>query len=301
MWWPLEQSHQQTAVTGDSMKTVDTLVTDIYDLFNNGADVSDELIDQLGKDIAETIKQNMASYKTPRKSYLRPSNLGKKARQIYYDIHDYDREELTAPTKIKFLYGHILEHLLLFFSKAAGHTVTGEQTPLSVAGLTGSRDCVIDGMTVDVKSASSFAFKKFKEGKLRDDDPFGYIPQLSYYVEGDKKTDQEEAAFLVIDKTLGHICLSKIDYMDMPNIPKKIESLQEILASGRLPEKCYEDIDEGKSGNRKLGINCSYCQFKEKCWEDSNGGKGLRKFAYSHGVTYLTHVAKEPRVQEVTE
>ena len=43
-------------------------------------------------------------------------------------------------------------------------------------------DCKIDGIVTDVKSASSFGFKKFKDGQLGlVDDPFGYIDQIKAY------------------------------------------------------------------------------------------------------------------------
>ena len=42
-------------------------------------------------------------------------------------------------------------------------------------------DCKIDGIVTDVKSASSFGFKKFKDGQLAIDDPFGYIDQIKAY------------------------------------------------------------------------------------------------------------------------
>ena len=76
----------------------------------------------------------------------------------------------------------MIEELALTVAMAAGHDVKGQQGKLNVHGIKGHRDAVIDGMTVDVKSASPYAFKKFKDGTLRDDDPFGYISQLSSYV-----------------------------------------------------------------------------------------------------------------------
>ena len=81
----------------------------------------------------------------------------------------------------------MIEELVLSLAKASGHKVEGEQSKLNVHGVKGHRDAVIDGMTVDVKSCSSYAYKKFKEGKLKDDDPFGYISQLSSYVYAGKR------------------------------------------------------------------------------------------------------------------
>ena len=63
--------------------------------------------------------------------------------------------------------------------------------------------------------------------------------------------------------------------------------------------KFNQHIEDGKSGNRKLAIGCVYCKFKEKCWSESNEGKGLRVFKYSNGNRYLTQVVKTPDVQEI--
>ena len=67
-----------------------------------------------------------------------------------------------------------------------------------------------------------------------------------------------------------------------------------------MPDRCYSDIPDGKSGNRKLSIGCVYCGYKRDCWSDVNQGKGIRVFKYAHGRRYLTNVAKEPEVVEVT-
>ena len=66
-----------------------------------------------------------------------------------------------------------------------------------------------------------------------------------------------------------------------------------------MPPKCYPDEPDGKSGNRKLAIGCVFCGYRDHCWSDANGGKGLRKFKYSTGIRYLTQVHKTPDVQEV--
>ena len=41
---------------------------------------------------------------------------------------------------------------------------------VKVKGVQGHMDCVIDGEVIDIKTASGFAFKKFKDGTLREDD-----------------------------------------------------------------------------------------------------------------------------------
>lgn len=57
-------------------------------------------------------------------------------------------------------------------------------------------------------------------------------------------------------------------------------------------------MEDGAYGNRKLGVECSYCPFKVDCWQDVNDGSGLRKFIYSSGPRWLTVVKKEPNVME---
>ena len=47
-------------------------------------------------------------------------------------------------------------------------------------------DSKIDGEVVDVKTASSYSFKKFEQGTLNEDDPFGYVTQLTGYEEHEK-------------------------------------------------------------------------------------------------------------------
>lgn len=274
------------------MTKIDTLVQDIYSLFENGKDCKEVNTKALGESIANVVSERLSGYKEVKSPYLRLSMIGKPDRQIYYDIKGFQREPLSPNTKLKFLYGDLLECLLLFLAKEAGHTVEGEQDLIVVNGVKGHRDAKIDGITIDVKSASSFSFKKFENGSILFNDPFGYVSQLSAY-------DETGGAFLVIDKQNGHICLSKVDKDSTIDVVKRIDDINAMLDKDVPPERCYEDLEEGKSGNRKLGIECSYCPFKFTCWKDSNEGKGLRVFAYSTGVKFMTKVVKEPKVEEV--
>lgn len=281
------------------MADISTLVEDIYGLFlkEGGHRPAPEALEKLGKDIAETIANRMAP--PERKPTLRLSNLGKPCeRQLWYDVNTPELgEPLTAPAKIKFLFGDILELLLLFWAREAGHKVEGEQDELIVHGVTGHRDCIIDGRIVDCKSASTYSFKKFASGGLRVSDPFGYLPQLSSYYTaslGDERLlDRDRGSFLVIDKTLGNICL---DTYKLSKVEEKyVQRKKDVVASNKPPARGYEDEPEGKSGNYKLGVNCSYCEFKSACHP------GLRKFAYSYGPVYLTRVVKEPKVAEIVD
>jgi hypothetical protein len=281
-------------------KSLSNLADDIYQVLSEGHEVSDAEATEFGTEIATLIKDRLEERLKPAREFtLRMSNIGKGARQLWYDKR-YGREEHLPPfTIFKFIYGDIIESLLLFLARISGHSVTDRQAKVVVDGIPGSIDADIDGVTVDVKSASNHAFRKFANGTLAEDDPFGYMEQLAGYAEG-RDTD---GAFLAANKETGHIAylpVSREELQRTINVRERIKYLKEAVESDVEPERCYSDVEEGQSGNRKLGVNCSYCPHKSRCWSDSNGGLGLRTFLYSSGPVFLTKVMREPKVKEVT-
>ena len=86
----------------------------------------------------------------------------------------------------------------------------------------------------------------------------------------------------------------------MINAKDRVKHLKNVMRDGKPPVKCYSDVADGMSGNRKLAIGCVYCSHKRKCWEDANGGQGLRVFKYANHNRFLTQVARTPDVQEIT-
>lgn len=286
------------------MKTIDTLVEDIYNLFDPMVTntIDEKELDKHLKEFTKNVTNNIKTVlnEQPRKQRrLSLSSIGKPTRQLWYDRHSSsEARPISSSTRIKFLYGHILEDLLILLSRASGHTVTEEQKQVDVEGIKGHQDCKIDNVLVDCKSASGYAFKKFANNRLADDDPFGYIAQISAYSEGN---NVKEAYFLAIDKQHGNLALTRVHDLEMIDAKERVKYLKNVLESKTVPDRCYSDIPEGISGNRKLAIGCVFCPHKRECWSDVNNGKGLRAFKYEKGTTYLTHVAKEPRVQEIID
>ena len=228
---------------------------------------------------------------------LRMSNIGRPARQLWFEKNKpLDNAKPSAATQMKFLYGHLLEEILLMIVRAAGHTVTDEQKEVELNGIKGHMDCKIDGEVVDVKTASKYAFSKFKNGGLHDDDPFGYIPQLAAY---EKAEDTCKGGFLVINKEGGDLWLHKPEDLSKPNIETLLSTLKKKLDSTLMPPVCYAPVEEGKKGNMKIHKNCVYCPYKFECFKDSNNGKGLRIFKYANRLEYLTKINVEPRVEEI--
>jgi hypothetical protein len=285
------------------MKKLDTLVEDIYDKLSvldkgEALDLSEEVLEDFGNSMKEALRQ----WATPRPrdtETLRMSNIGKPTRQLWYDMKadNTNKQAMEPHLFIRFLYGHMLEEVVLLLVKLAGHKVSDEQKEVKVSNVYGHMDCKIDGEVVDIKTASSFAFRKFTNDTLKDDDPFGYLAQLSGYEEAEKT---KAGGFLVLNKESGELTMHRPSFFDKPNAKNRIREIKKALKLDTPPARCYTPIPEGKAGNMKLPRGCTYCRHKNECHKDANDGKGLRVFKYSRGLTYLTKVEKEPNVLEIT-
>ena len=284
------------------MKTLDTLIQDIYSSLEGlssgeALNISEEELDLT----LSRMKESILAWSKPREvenSFrLRMSNIGRPLRQLWYESKNTsDPHVVSGSTQIKFLYGHVLEEIVLMLVRMTGHEVTSEQKEVNVSGITGHMDCKIDGQVVDVKTASKFSFNKFKDGSLVNNDPFGYLAQLSGYETAEQT---KEGGFLVINKESGELCLFRPDDLEKPNVKEKIEKVKAAIAVDTPPDRCYAPIPEGKKGNMKLPSGCAYCPYKFECYSDANDGDGLRAFRYSNGPVYFTEVAVEPRVEEI--
>src|SRR5210317_1807806 len=285
-------------------KHISTIATDIKQLISDistgkPANMTEENLNVFLNNIKEAILSwNTSQVKAEKyEGKLRMSSIGKPARQLWYDKHSpKDRKDEDTGLNLKFLYGHIIEHLVLYLAELAGHKIKDQQRKVEVSGVSGHIDSIIDGEVCDVKSASPFSFKKFASGEIVNDDPFGYHAQLSGY---ETAMGTKEGGFLVVDKSSGDICFYKPDDMAKPNIPDLISTLKTTLETDTPPNKCYQDKEE-KNGNKTLATGCQFCIHKWECHSDSNNGKGLRVFKYANKNVFLTHIVKLPNVEEIT-
>lgn len=283
------------------IKNIHTLIKDIYDVVESQEGWLTEsnvegLTGELGRQLVQSSGQKDSG------AVLRLSQMGEKCPcQLWHSVHTPSLgEKLPAAARIKYTYGHVIEALVIAMAKAAGHEVTGEQDVLYLDGVKGHRDCVIDGCTVDVKSASSMAYKKFKDGSIKMDDPFGYLAQLDGYTLASADDPlvrvKDRGYLLAVDKTLGHMCL--YEHRIRPDfIRQRIADYREIIARPDAPACTCGTVADGKSGNVKLDMRGSYNPYKHACAE-RNGYK-LRTFLYASGPVYLTKVVRKPDVPEV--
>lgn len=269
--------------------SIETLIEDIYRTLEQDEKVWDEQhVLEFSGDLARRLSSRLAE--TTGGGTLRLSNIGTKClRKLWYSIrHPGLAEPLPGSARLKFILGDIFESVLLFLAKCAGHDVTDEQKEVTLAGIKGHIDGLVDGHLVDLKSASPFSFAKFRNGLHPGNDSFGYLTQLGAYCAA---LGRNVGSFLVGEKVLGKL------HLDTHVFPEKdyeqhIENLRAVIADDATPPRAYSDVESGAAGNRKLGIECSYCPFKRQCWP------GLRGFAYARGPEYLTNVVETPRVPE---
>jgi len=282
--------------------SIHTLIDDIYEVVAS-KDVPKDVdleaeVDRFGENCKRLMTNLFTEERDGRK--LRMSNIGRDDRYLWNAVNNPDvQEEMTPNTYVKFMYGHLIEEMLLFLTRLSGHEVTDEQKQCEVAGIKGSMDCKIDGIVTDVKSVSSYGFRKFKDGSLALDDPFGYVAQIKGYAHSEGET---KFGWLAMDKQNGHLTYLMYDSEDTQapvhekigyDIEEHIKRVKKLVEQPEPPEVCHETVPDGRSGNRKLAVGCSYCPYKFTCWPE------VRTFIYSSGPRYLTEVVNEPKVAEV--
>jgi len=281
------------------------IVERIYGLFN-GKTKLDKVEHWAGKAGSEFASLLFARFMAPQSApnvhnkVLRMSSAGHPClRKLWFKHRPWtDHEELAPVTQIKFMYGDLIEVLVIFLMRIAGIKVDDQQRRVDYDlpngwKVKGSLDLSVGGKVIDVKSVAPFSMKKFESGDFGDD-PFGYVSQLSLYRDAGKYT---EGAWLAVDKVSGALVECPLKSAptredDLVHITDAIESPIPVVRGANATV-----VKEGP--NCKLCTMCSYCEYKDVCYEDANGGKGLRKFIYSKGPVWLTDVKKLPRVAEV--
>ena len=270
-------------------KSIDRLVGDIYKYLKGYPEVSPEAASELALNLSRVITEKLSRYRSPS---LSMSCIGHPQRKLNLELHKPIK--VSGKDRLRFLYGDIIETLVLWLAKQAGHDVKWEQKEVSLDGVSGHIDAVIDDVLADLKSCSPFSYKKFSQGTLPTNDPFGYLAQLSGYKTCLKK---KRAGFLAVDKVSGDMCFYEPDPdMDLPDPKEVISRARKAVKAKALDlPPCEEPVKADKSGNLKLGLGCKLCHYRDKCWPDA------RVFQFSTGPEYYVKVLKQPRVKELTK
>lgn len=290
------------------MKDIKTLPDDIYALLQSQPRGSpEEVADKLsayGGRAATLLNKQLTARDRPREHMvLYASELGKRClRQVWY-AHNAPElaESLPANTKFKFLYGDLIEEVVLTLAEQAGHDVINRQLTMEYklpSGwvVRGRMDAVIDGTLIDVKSSSHYGMRKFAEGLTDENDAFGYRQQLSFYNGVGSAISPQ--GFLAIDKQNGDI-----GYFPAPWVPTGgiISDMTIAIEQPMEPARIAKAEEDAAYANKKLGIECSYCPYKRACWRTANKGAGLVRLGYASGPVWLTHVNTMPKVPAIPE
>lgn len=278
------------------MKTIDTLVSDIYSTLE-GKTISSSFSSM---DLTESLQNVYAKANTikerPAKT-LYFSEVGDPCpRKLHYRVNSPQlAESIDGNTRLKFFYGDVLETLVLSLAEASGHSVSDRQgrATLELSNgwkITGRIDAVIDGVLVDVKSTTKYGEEKFKNALV--DDPFGYRMQLGGYAVA---LGFSTTGFLTIQKELGHLGWYPISVNEKEVVQGAVNAT-EVVSQELTDLPRLETVPQSKtSKNKKLCTSCSYCPYKKTCWPE------MRTFLYSDGPVFLTEVVDVPRVTELVE
>ena len=286
------------------MKKLERLIPDIYEVIKGNGGWTPTITKFFSEELSKVAESKFVEAQQPR-DYLSLSSLGTPCRRkLWYRINN---PNVAAPPSAEslgnFFYGDLLETFLLTLAKASGHQVEGEQEEVEINGVKGHVDAIIDGVVVDIKSASKYGFEKFQNNNLRNEDSFGYISQLSSYCyalkDDPRILNPNTGAFLAVKKDRFKLALDVYNLSEeIKNKSDEVDKAKELVKQKTPPKRLdpVPQFPKKDNGNRVIPFTCDWCEFKKTCW-----GNDVRKFIYSDGVRWLTHVEKEPRVKELVD
>ena len=234
--------------------------------------MSKAIINIVVKDVKDALSRQFSGEK--RKFKLRMSNIGRKKCQLWFDKNHPEEKLSDSPFfLINMMLGDITEAVFKGLLRSAKVKFEdSEQVSLKTksVNIDGTYDLVLNGKVDDVKSSSPWAYEnKFADFQtLQSKDSFGYVSQLVGYA---KAKGVPVGGWWVINKANGNFKYVSADAVNVDEEMEKIQSTVDYINNDEPFERCYEPVEEtyyGKpSGNLKLGIECSFCSYRDKCWD----------------------------------
>lgn len=246
----------------------------IYELLglNEDLPIPEEVFKEFADAVIYGLQRQIFTEREER-STLRLSQIGKCLRQQYYSIMGYEAEPLNPRAKMTFLFGDIIEAVVVALAKASGVELVDQQREVNIDGVKGHIDGIVkdDGnlYLFECKSMSDASFKQLLNKGLTDD--FGYLTQCNVYMHA---LGIGRAFLVAVNKNTGHITEVEIEKDEklIKNAIDNIKILRQYLAKEEMPERKYEPVDEvkfrKKTGRKILPFNCAYCGYKLHCWDN---------------------------------
>ena len=234
--------------------------------------MSDDTINQVASDIKDALSRQFGGHKNGGGFRLRMSNVGRPSCQLWYEKNKPD-VALPKPTTfvMNMMIGDIVEAVFKGLLKEAGVKYEdSEKTTLHLdsASISGTYDIVIRDAVDDIKSASNWSYtNKFESfDTLASGDAFGYVAQLAGYA---KATGKDAGGWWVVNKANGQFKYVPAKGIDIDGEIAKIEKTVDDVNNNKF-ERCFEPVEEtfrGKAtGNKVLGVSCSFCNYRKDCW-----------------------------------
>tara|TARA_A100001515_G_scaffold131460_1_gene119269 strand:+ start:929 stop:1798 length:870 start_codon:yes stop_codon:yes gene_type:complete len=238
------------------------------------ASMNKATINRVAKDVKDALGRQFSG-RGKKDFKLRMSNIGRKKCQLWFDKNEPENKIAESPFFIiNMILGDIVEAVFKGLLRASDVKFgDSEQVTLQIEDdkIDGTYDLVINGKVDDVKSSSPWSYEnKFKDFEtLQGKDSFGYVSQLVGYA---KAKGVPVGGWWVVNKANGNFKYVSAHGVDVDSELKKIKETIDYINNDEPFERCYEPVEEtyyGKpSGNLKLGIECSLCSYREKCWDD---------------------------------
>jgi hypothetical protein len=247
----------------------------LEDATSGKSSMSEETIQQIGKDVMDSVRRQFGGGNSRDEFRLRMSNIGKPTCQLWF-AKNKPEKALPKPTTfvMNMLLGDIVEAAFKGIITEAGVAYEDEDNfvrlELNEDTIHGSYDLIMDGALDDVKSASDWSYRnKFESyDTLSKGDSFGYIGQLAGYA---KATGKKAGGWWVVNKANGNIKYVPADGLDLDTEIAKIQDTVDTVNKNEF-KRCFNPVPEtfrGKpSGNTILNPNCKFCDFRFECFPE---------------------------------
>lgn len=234
--------------------------------------MSQETIEQVAIDIKDALNRQFNT-KRDEKFRLRMSNVGRPPCQLWFEKNKPETA-LPKPTTfiMNMMIGDIVEAVFKALLKEANVKFeNSKDVTLEIddeTTISGSYDLVMNDAVDDIKSASDWSYKyKFDSYEsLHSGDSFGYVGQLAGYAQASNK---KAGGWWVVNKANGQFKYVPAN-IDMEKELEKIKKNIKAVDSDKLV-RCFEPEPEtfrGKpTGNMVLNKNCTFCSYRQSCWE----------------------------------
>lgn len=235
--------------------------------------MSQDNIEQVATDIKDALNRQFNT-KRDEKFRLRMSNIGRPSCQLWFEKNKPETA-LPKPTTfiMNMMIGDIVEAVFKAILRESNVKFeNSEDVTLEIdekTTISGSYDLVMNDAVDDIKSASDWSYKyKFDSYEsLHSGDSFGYVGQLAGYA---KASNKKAGGWWVVNKANGHFKYVRAN-IDMDKELDKIKKNIKETESDELV-RCFEPEPEmfrGKpTGNMVLNKNCTFCSYRQSCWEN---------------------------------